>query len=72
MIDPNTIIAAAVPTILGAVWIGRQEQKINSLEVKQEDRHKELAASLQALDDKLTGLTHLIIRGLQNGRSDPR
>jgi hypothetical protein len=67
--DYNAIIAAAIPTMLGAVWIGKQEQKIRTLEVDLKERHEELTTSLQSLDDKLTGLTHLIIRGLQNGRS---
>jgi hypothetical protein len=67
--DYNAIIAAAIPTMLGAVWIGKQEQKIRTLEVDLKERHEEVTATLQTLDDKLTGLTHLIIRGLQNGRS---
>jgi hypothetical protein len=67
--DYNAIIAAAIPTMLGAVWIGKQEQKIRTLEIDLQARHEEVTATLQTLDDKLTGLTHLIIRGLQNGRS---
>lgn len=51
-IDPNTLVAIAVPTVLGIVWLVRLEGRINVTDSRYLDIINRLARIEQKQDSK--------------------